>query len=210
MFAEIRGWDIALINAVSGIACIMKAIGVLVLAKTVRKLGAKNLTVITLLISAALLVVFGTTQSLVFFLAVILIIGFLGGGYEKNGGMTITANWWPTKKGIVLGFTTMGIVAMNFIYVPMMPKLLGALGLGGGMAVIAAILVVVAVLTAVFVKNTPEEVGEFPDGDPSYATTGKEIAQQMKEYKSPFTVKKCWQIKTHGLSGWAPLLRLRR
>lgn len=190
MFSEIRGWDIGLINAVSGIACIMKAIGVLALAKVVRKLGAKNLTVITLLISAALLVVFGTTQSLAFFLAVILIIGFLGGGYEKNGGMTLTANWWPTKKGIVLGFTTMGIVAMNFLYVPMMPRLLGALGLGGGMAVIAVILVIVAIITAIFVKNTPEEAGEYPDGDPSYATHGAEIAKQMKEYKSPFTLKK--------------------
>ena len=190
MFSEIRGWDINLINIVSGIACIMKAVGVLALAGTVRKLGPKNLTVITLLISAALLIVFGTTKSLPVFLIVILVIGFLGGGYEKNGGMTLTANWWPTKKGVVLGFTTMGIVAMNIVYVPMMPKLLGKLGLGGGMAVIAVILVVVAVLSVFLVKNTPEEAGEFPDGDPSYATAGAEIAHQMKEYKSPFNFQK--------------------
>ena len=82
MFAEIRGWDVNIINIVSGFACIMKAIGVLVLAKVVRKMGAKKLTAITLLISAALLIVFGTTKSLPVFLIVILIIGFLGGGYE--------------------------------------------------------------------------------------------------------------------------------
>lgn len=190
MFAEIRGWDINLINAVSGIGCILKAVGVLVLAKAVRKSGAKNLTVITLFISAALLIVFGVTESLPVFLVVILALGFLGGGYEKNGGMTLTANWWPTKKGIVLGFTTMGIVAMNIVYVPMMPKLLGKLGLGGGMAVIAGILVVVAILTILFVKNNPEEAGEYPDGDPTYAVKGAEVAQMMKEYKSPFTLKK--------------------
>ena len=96
MFSEIRGWDVNIINVVSGLACIAKAIGVLVLARVVRKTGAKNLTTVTLILSALLLIVFGTTKSLPLFLIVILIIGFLGGGYEKNGGMTLTANWWPT------------------------------------------------------------------------------------------------------------------
>lgn len=185
MFSEIRGWDVNVINVVSGLACIAKAIGVLVLARVVRKTGAKNLTTVTLILSALLLIVFGTTKSLPLFLVVILIIGFLGGGYEKNGGMTLTANWWPTKKGIVLGFTTMGIVAMNFLYVPMMPKLLGKLGLGGGMTVIAVLLIIVAIITTICVKNNPEEAGEYPDGDPTYAVNGAEIAQMMKEYKSP-------------------------
>ena len=48
MFSEIRGFDINIINIVSGIACIMKAIGVIVLAKAVRKMGPKNLIVTTL------------------------------------------------------------------------------------------------------------------------------------------------------------------
>lgn len=190
MFAEIRGWDINLMNAVSGIACIMKAVGVIALAGAVRKLGAKKLTVITLVISAALLIVFGTTKSLPIFLIVMLVIGFLGGGYEKNGGMTLTANWWPTKKGVVLGFTTMGIVAMNFLYVPYMPKLIAKFGLGITMTIIAVILIVVAVIGAVAIKNTPEEAGEYPDGDPTYAVNGAEIARMMREYKSPFTLGK--------------------
>lgn len=190
MFAQIRGWDINVMNAVSGIACIMKAVGVIALAGAVRKLGAKKLTVITLVISAALLIVFGTTKSFPLFLIVMLIIGFLGGGYEKNGGMTLTANWWPTKKGVVLGFTTMGIVAMNFVYVPYMPKLIAKFGLGITMTIIAVILLVVAVIGAIAIKNTPEEAGEYPDGDPTYAVNGGDIAQMMREYKSPFTLGK--------------------
>lgn len=195
MFSEIRGFDINIINIVSGIACIMKAIGVIVLAKAVRKMGPKNLIVTTLVISAALLIVFGTTKSLPLFLIVILVIGFLGGGYEKNGGMTLTANWWPTKKGIVLGFTTMGIIAMNFLYVPMMPRLLGALGLGGGMTVIAVILVVVAILAVFTIKDNPEEAGEYPDGDPAHAVDSAEVSRLMREYKSPFTLSRVLKDK---------------
>lgn len=89
----------------------------------------------------------------------------------------------------------MGIVAMNFLYVPMMPKLLGKLGLGGGMTVIAVILIIVAIITAICVKNNPEEAGEYPDGDPTYAVNGAEIAQMMKEYKSPFTIGKVLKDK---------------
>ena len=78
----------------------MKAIGVIVLAKAVRKMGPKNLIVTTLVISAALLIVFGTTKSLPLFLIVILVIGFLGGGYEKNGGYIRVEN----PENIVVDF----------------------------------------------------------------------------------------------------------
>ena len=144
MFSEIRGWDVNVINVVSGLACIAKAIGVLVLARVVKKTGAKNLTTVTLILSALLLIVFGTTKSLPLFLIVILIIGFLGGGYET---------------------------------------------------VIAVILIIVAIITAICVKNNPEEAGEYPDGDPTYAVNGAEIAQMMKEYKSPFTIGKVLKDK---------------
>lgn len=195
MFAKIRGWDVNVMNAVSGIACILKAVGVLAFAGLVRKWGAKKLSAVTLFLSAALLLVFGATLSLPVFLIVILVIGLLGGAYEKNGGMTLTANWWPTKKGVVLGFTTMGIVAMNFLYVPYMPKLISALGPLGAMAVIAAILVIVGILGLVAIKDNPEEAGEYPDGDATNAVNAAEVARLMKEYKSPFTLGKVLKDK---------------
>ena len=67
-----------------------------------------------------------------------------------------------------------------------MPQLLGKAGLGWGMTIIAGILVIVAIWTLIGIKNTPEEAGEYPDGDPTYAVNGAEIAKMMREYKSPF------------------------
>ena len=186
MFAEIRGWDINILNIVSGIACILKGIGILVFAGAVRKFGPKKLMAVSLLISAAFLVIFGFTSSLPLYLIMILLLGLLGGAYEKSGGMLLTANWWPTKKGVVLGITTIGIILMNIVYVPYMPRLLGSVGLGWGMTIIAGVLVLVAIWTLVGIKNTPEEAGEYPDGDPTYAVNGAEIDKLMREYKSPF------------------------
>jgi OFA family oxalate/formate antiporter-like MFS transporter len=200
-FAEIRGWNLDIMNAVSGIACILKSLGVLAFAGLIRKTGAKKLIAVTLFLSAALLLVFGKTNSLPVFLTVILIIGFLGGAYEKNGGMTLTANWWPTKKGVVLGFTTMGIVAMNFLYVPYMPVLIKKFGPFGAMGVIAGLLAVVAVICLICIKNNPEEAGEYPDGDPTYAINGAEVAELMRTYKSPFTPGKVLKDKNTWLIG---------
>lgn len=188
--AGAHGWDINVLNIVSGFGAMLKGFGVLIFGRVVSKYGPKMIIVITLMLSAVLVVVFGSTSSLPVMLFVILALGLLGGAYEKNGGMKITANWWPTKKGVVLGFTTMGIVCMNFVYVPFMPRLFGAVGISMGMNVVAIIIVVVALLTILFVKNTPEEMGTLPDGDETYAVDGHLIAQQMKEYKSPFTFKK--------------------
>ena len=203
IFAEIRGWDVNILNIVSGFACILKGIGILLFAKAVLRFGPKKLAGVTLLISAALLIVFGTTTSLPVYLIVILLLGLLGGAYEKNGGMQLTANWWPTKKGIVLGITTMGIILMNILYVPQMPGLLMGLGLNGGMMVIAGIVAAVGIWSLVGIKDTPEQAGEYPDGDPTYAVSGAEIAKLMREYKSPFTFKKLAKDKSTWLIAFA-------
>ena len=203
--AELRGWDVSILNVVSGFAAMLAGIGVLFFSRLTKKIGPKVMISVTLLISAALLLVFGRTQSIIVFLAVILVLGFLSAGYDKCGSMVWTANWWPTKKGIVLGFTTMGIVAMNVVYVPLMPKLFSAVGIPMGMTVIAIILAVVAII-GLALKNTPEEAGEYPDGDPAHATElGQAMAKEMKEYKSPFTFAKLakdrntWLISIGGM-----------
>ena len=48
MFSEIRGWDVNVINVVSGLACIAKAIGVLVLARAVSYTHLEFFRMITL------------------------------------------------------------------------------------------------------------------------------------------------------------------
>lgn len=198
--AEVRGWDVAILNIVSGIACCLVAIGVIIWARLINKKGTKIVIAMGMFISAVLVVIFGVTKSLPVFLVVILLIGFLSSTYKETGSMQLTANWWPTKKGIVLGFTTMGIVAMNVVYVPGMPVLLNKFGVTGGMIIIAVIIAIIGVW-GLFIKETPEEAGEFPDGNPDYGTDGMDINKMMREYKSPFTVGKICSDKNTWLIG---------
>lgn len=127
--------------------------GVLAFSPMLRKFGAKLVMTVSLLVSAVLLVLFSYTESLPVYLICILLIGFISGAYDKGGTMILTANWWPTKKGVVFGFTTMGYVAMSAVYVPTMPRLFAVFGVSNGMVVIAVIVAIVGILTAIFVKK---------------------------------------------------------
>lgn len=197
-FAALRDWNINAINVVSGVSAMLVGIGVLVFSPMIRKLGARIVMTITMLVSAGILVVFSYTKSLPIFLVCILLIGFISGAYDKGGAMVLTANWWPTKKGVVFGFTTMGYVAMSAVYVPTMPRLFARFGVSNGMIVIAVIVAIVGILTAIFVRNTPEEAGTYPDGDPGFHTgVGSEIDKAMREYKSPYTIKKLMSSKNN-------------
>lgn len=205
IIAEARGWDVAVLNIVSGIGCCLVAVGVIIFSRLINKIGTKIVIAVGMFVSAGLIVVFGQTQNIMLFIVVILLIGILSSSYKETGSMQLTANWWPTKKGIVLGFSTMGIVAMNVVYVPMMPKLMGRFGIGGAMNILAVIILIIAVW-GLFIKETPEEAGTYPDGDPNYGTDGMDINKLMREYKSPFTVKKICSDKNTWFIGIGSML----
>ena len=205
IIAEIRGWDIALLNIVSGIGCCLVAVGVVIFSRLINRVGTKLVIAFGMFASAALMLVFGHTKNIIIFIVVILLIGILSSSYKETGSMQLTANWWPTKKGIVLGFSTMGIVAMNVIYVPMMPKLMGKFGIEGAMNILACIIFVIAVW-GLFVKETPEAAGTYPDGDPEYGTDGMDINKMMREYKSPFTIRKICSDKDTWFIGIGSML----
>ena len=87
---------------------------------------------------------------------------------------------------------------MNFLYVPLMPKLFATTSLETGMIIIAIILAVVAVLGLLFVKNTPEEAGTYPDGDPDFAKHGAEIAKRCRSIRVHLLLRKSVQTEIPG------------
>ena len=203
-FSEAYGWDLDLMHVISGIGAMMLGVGVLVFSQLLKKVSVKKVVIFTLLLSGALILLQAYVKNFIVFIIAMPLLGFLGGGYERVGSTVITANWWPTKKGVVLGFTTMGIVAMNVVYVPFMPKLFASLGLNTGYGIVGIIFIILAIICIFVYKETPEEVGEYPDGDPNYYEEGsaREVVEAMKHYKSPFTVKRLLSIKETWLIGF--------
>ena len=185
--AEFRGWSEDTLRIISSIACILDGVGILFWAKLSRK-NPKLLAGIALVVMAICLVIFGFTTNFILLAVVMLIMGLSSAAFSSTCAMTLTANWWPTKKGVVLGFSTMGIVLMTVVYAPIMPTVYAMIGIQKTQLILAVITIVVAIVSFVGIKNTPEEAGTTPDGLVGLdLSNAKEITKALSEYKSPFT-----------------------
>ena len=190
-----RGWDANVLNIVAGLGCILDGLGVLFWAKFARK-SAKKLAAVGLFISAICIIVFAHTTNLGLFFLMILILGLAGSMYASTAVMTLTANWWPTKKGVVLGWSTMGIVLMSVVYAPHIPKAFAAIGIGNTNIILAIFVAIMGVISLVLVKDTPEEAGTTADGMIGQdLEASKAITRQLAEYKSPYTFGKMLRDK---------------
>lgn len=190
VIAELRGWNLGLLNVVSGFASLLDGIGIIIFAGLSRK-NAKTTAGVALVIMAICLVIYGRTTSLGLFLILMFVMGAASGCFSSTCAMTLTANWWPTKKGVVLGFSTIGVVLMQIVYVPVMPVLYAKIGVPNTQIVLAVITLIIALISFFIIKDTPEEAGTTPDGlEGVELEKAKEITAALHAYKSPFTLGK--------------------
>lgn len=188
--AEQNGWDVNFLRSMAGVGAMFPVLGTFVFGTLIARKGAKLSIGISLIATAAFTVVYGYAGNITLFISMIFLIGFLSGGYQTSGANAMITNWWPRKKGAVLGIVTIGIVLVDIVWQPFIPMAFIRFGIGPTMAAIAFVLLIVAIVGIIFTKNTPEEAGEYPDGDNSYNENMAQIIKEMREYRSPFTFKK--------------------
>lgn len=102
------------------------------------------------------------TTILSFTIAMICVVSFINGASYIAGGALVT-QWFPKKKGLVNGFTTMGHNMGSAFYVPLIAFLIGTYGYQHGMGLAAILGVVLGIIGLIFIKNVPQECGMLPD-----------------------------------------------
>ena len=80
---------------------------------------------------------------------------------------TLTANWFPRKKGLALGWSTMGYPVCSIIAVPLLVNLIGAVGFAKCFLIIGIVQIAIGIITLLFIHDYPEEIGVAPDNDPA-------------------------------------------
>lgn len=88
-------------------------------------------------------------------------IGCMSAGYISGGAFV--AQWFPKKKGIVMGYTTMGHNLSTGFFVPMITVLVARLGVSNAVVLPSILIIVLAFVGLVFMRNTPQERGLNPD-----------------------------------------------
>ena len=151
------------------------------------KIGARALSAVFLGLAGASYIYYGASQTVFsYFIGLTLVTIFINGAAYIGGGNLVT-QWFPKKKGLANGFTTMGHNLGSALYVPLISALIGGLGMAAGMRVMGIVGIVVAIIGYIVIRNTPQERGVYPD-NVSKEVYEAEYADMSSENTSRWTV----------------------
>ena len=106
----------------------------------------------------------------------------------------IMSNWFPKKKGIALGWATMGMPICSAVMVAVFQGLFGV-SIAAPYWLMLVICLIMAAITLFWFKNYPEEAGAYPDNQPVDEEEQKKTLEFMNSYKSPWTIGKLLKTK---------------
>lgn len=162
-FAQKSGIDYADILGLSTYAGFIGLLAYIIVGKINEAIGARITSGICLIGAGASYIYWGNSQTLLQYgIGLTLITSFINGAAYIAGGSLVT-QWFPKKKGLVNGFTTMGHNLGSAFYVPLISFLIGAYGMAKGMSYTGVAAIIIGVIGLLFVRDTPQERGMFPD-----------------------------------------------
>lgn len=161
------------IITMNGYAGMIAVIGFIIAGQINKKIGPRLTSAICLIISGLTYIGCGNATSVMFYTVCMTLCatGMMSAGYVAGG--TLVANWFPKKKGIVMGYTTMGHNFASAFYVAIMTGLIatmGSMNKASWLPGVAAI--ILGIVGFIFMRNTPQERGINPDNvsDEVYAS----------------------------------------
>lgn len=167
--AAFRGWDINVLLSISTPAGIIALFLVMFWGKFIDKFGLKQVTVATMFLAAIATILYGNSVSVAMYAVTLVAMVTLINAFAVICGFAICTNWFPTKKGIVMGFTTIGMNLASACISIILNALTSKSNIAVALTVMGIVIAAVGVLVALFVKATPEEAGCYPDNDPKVA-----------------------------------------
>lgn len=205
-FSGAFGWSTGLLYSLNTIGGWVGIIGAVVFGALAQRKGVKATVIVSLLLGVAAMFLWGRANSVALFAVALFAMNIAQNGFMQVGPSTLAANWFPTKKGLVMGWMTMGCNVATAIYVRIFSGVMGKSGLTRAFDVFAIFMVVLLIVAVVFLKSNPEEAGCYPDNDKSMTPEDRDRLFELgKTYErtSPWTVKKLLSTKVVWLIGIA-------
>lgn len=199
-FAEEHGLDANYVLGLTTPASWFGMAGAILWAIFAAKKGVRLGALITGILGGICYMLYGVVATATGFFVVTALCNFMGMGYCWTIANALMASWFPTKKGLALGWATMGQNIASASFVAIFIAFMGFAHLNGTFFIYGGILVAAGILAYIFIRNTPEELGCSPDNGQLSPEELKENRRQIEAYKSPWTVKvlllnkQIWQI----------------
>ncbi|NCB62576.1 MAG: MFS transporter [Clostridia bacterium] len=162
-FAAETGIEYASVLSTATIAGMIGVIAYIFIARINVRVGARALSGVCLIGAGASYIFLGQASTLTTYCVALTLVTCFINGAAYIAGNSLIAQWFPKKKGLANGFTTMGHNCGSAFYVPLISFMIAAFGYAKGMSYVAVGAVALGVIGLVFVRNTPQECGMYPD-----------------------------------------------
>lgn len=127
-----------------------------------KKVGARILGGLSMILGGFCYMMLANCTSVAMYVAFYSgVVGFVMGGSYLCGGALVT-RWFPKRKGIVMGYTTMGHNLASAFYVPIIGALVGGMAVAG-LRPLGIACMILGVVGLILVRNNPQERGQNPD-----------------------------------------------
>lgn len=176
--AEFRGWNPDTVLSMSTPASIIALFLVIVFGGLAKQFGLKRTMVGTMFATGAATIVYGNAPTIPVYAICLVLMVTLINAFALVLGLSICTNWFPTKKGVVMGFTTIGMNLASALISQILNQLSAHFNIAIAISIMGGVIILVGILTQLFIKETPEEAGCYPDNDPYVAEMLKQQGEQ--------------------------------
>lgn len=153
MMAAFHGWNQDVLLSISTPASIIALFACVLWAAFIEKAGLKKTTIITMVLAGISMIAYGNAVNIAMYaVALVCIVTFIN-AFACNCGFAICANWFPTKKGIVMGITTIGMNLASALINWILTGLSGRFQISGALSILGIAIIVLAVLIGLLVKG---------------------------------------------------------
>ena len=181
MMAEHHGLSQDALLAISTPASIIALFACVLWAAFIDKFGLMKTTVVTMILAGISMAAYGNSSSIpMYAVSLVCVVTFIN-AFSCNCGFTICANWFPTKKGVVMGLTTIGMNLASALVNWILTGLSAKFAISGALTILGGVVIVLGIIIGLTVKGTPEEAGCYPDNDPAIAEMIKREEAQATE-----------------------------
>lgn len=158
--AEIHGWDTAVLLSFSTISGLVSIAGMLVFGVICNRIGARWVAVLSLVLGGLSYIWYGKVTSVTQYAIALCLVSLFSNVYAWIAGGAYLSLWFPKKKGLALGWATMGNNLASATIVLIITELAQAFG---SIQMSITIIGIVAALWAWFTLDNPEQAGATLD-----------------------------------------------
>lgn len=188
------GLNVNILYSLSSVATVLGIIGSIIFGKLMAAKTASKMWAISMILTGIFAFVWSQAHTMViycigyFVCYVMTLVSAMLLSYQ------VIANWFPTKRGVAVGFSTAGMPVSAATSTTVCSKFLSTSGIGSYYIYVGILALIIGVIVLAFSKDFPEEKGAYPDNNRNFdfEAAKKHHAENLEYLKtSKWTIGAC-------------------